>query len=331
LPKLISDDLRWGAGEPMRPPAPKRLRRDWSGALVGLCIGLAGLALTRLGWLRIQLDVFSAFTIQAAILALASFLGLLLPRFKTLAASVLFVLGIVAYGLWPSLQVAADDAVPDGAKRIRIATFNIDDEDGHAAPRLASIERLDADIIVLTEYDGSDADFASGIAKLYPHLLACDQSTGCDVAIASRYPLALQDGYSGIQGPNAVAARLGPDYANLLIVGVHASHVPNSTLQFEELSDLSKRLGAEHGPMIVTGDFNATSQSRLVQDFGKSLDLTQTATLPTFPAYFGLPQLAIDQMMVSSDIVKLGPQTGGSAAGSDHIPIACSFAIPTSR
>jgi hypothetical protein len=44
-----------------------------------------------------------------------------------------------------------------------------------------------------------------------------------------------------------------------------------------------------------------------------------------------LPQLAIDQMMVSSDIVKLGPQTGGSAAGSDHIPIACSFAIPTSR
>src|SRR5665213_1331308 len=129
----------------------------------------------------------------------------------------------------------------------------------------------------------------------------------------------------------AVAARLGPDYANLLIVGVHTSHVPNTTLQFEELSALSKRLGTEHGPMIVTGDFNATSQSRLVQDFGKSLDLTQAATLPTFPAYFGLPQLAIHQMMVRSGIVKLGPQTGGSAAGSDHIPIARSFAIPTSR
>ncbi|HEY5362689.1 MAG TPA: hypothetical protein VIJ49_00640, partial [Aestuariivirga sp.] len=130
MPKLISDDVRWDAGEPMRPTPPKRPRRDWSGAVVGLCLGLAGLALTRLGWLRIQLDVFSAFAVQAAILALASFLGLLLPRFKTLAASVLFVLGIVAYGLWPSLPVAADGAVPDGAKRIRIATFNIDDEDG---------------------------------------------------------------------------------------------------------------------------------------------------------------------------------------------------------
>ncbi|MEO9168995.1 MAG: hypothetical protein ABI230_11380, partial [Aestuariivirga sp.] len=103
---------------------------------MGLCFGLAGLALARLGWLRIQFDVFSAFTVQAVILALASFLGLLMPRFKTLAASVFFILGIVAYGLWPSLPVATDGSVPDGAKRIRIATFNIDDEYGHAAPRL---------------------------------------------------------------------------------------------------------------------------------------------------------------------------------------------------
>ena len=321
----------WEAADKTQPPPAKRSRRDWSGAMVGLCLGLAGLVLARLGWLRIQLDVFSAFTIQAALLALASGIGLLVPRYKTLVASLLFTLAVVAYGLWPSLPVAADSAAPDAAKRLRVATFNIDDEDGQAAPRLASIEKLDADIIVLTEYDGNDAAFASGIAKLYPHLLACDDLASCDVAIASRLPLTAVNGMLVDHGPGAVAARLGPDYANLLIVGVHTARFPNSQRQFEQLSALSKRLAIEQGPMIVTGDFNATTQSRLVQDFGKSLDLTQAAILPTFPTYLGLPQLAIDQIMVSSDIVKLGPQAGGDAAGSDHIPIARSFAIPTSR
>ncbi len=318
----------WEAADKTQPPPAKRPRRDWSGAMFGLCLGLAGLVLARLGWLRIQLDVFSAFTIQAALLALASGIGLLVPRYKTLVASLLFTLAVVAYGLWPSLPVAADGAAPDAAKRLRVATFNIDDEDGQAAPRLASIEKLDADIIVLTEYDGNDAAFASGIAKLYPHLLACDGSTGCDVAIASRLPLTAVSGMLVVNGPNAVAARLGPDFANLLIVGVHTTHFPNSQRQFEQLSALSKRLAIEQGPMIVTGDFNATTQSRLVQDFGNSLDLKQTAFLPTYPTFANLPQLAIDHIMVRSGIITLGPEAAGDAGGSDHIPIARTFALP---
>ena len=328
---MNSDDARWGASEPQRPLTPKRLRRDWSGAVVGLCLGLAGLVLARLGWLRIQLDVFSAFTIQAALLVLASLLGLLIPRFKTLAASILFVVGLVAYGLWPSLPAANDAEAPAGSKRLRVATFNIDVGNGHEDEIMNSLQKLDADVVVLTEYEPEMPVFNTALAKLYPYFVPCENFDRCDVVIASRLPLTTVSGMLVSNGPGAVAARLGPDFNNLLIVGTHTERFPNSQRQSEQLSALTKRLAIEQGPMIVMGDFNATTESRLVQDFGKSLDLTQTAMLPTFPTYFGLPQLAIDQIMVSSDIIKLGPQTGGQAAGSDHIPIARSFAIPTSR
>ena len=322
---------RSGAAQaPVQPPA-KRARRDWSGAMVGLGLGLAGLVLARAGWLRLQFDVFSALTIQAAFLVIASALGLLSPRYKTLAASSIFVLGLLAYGLWPSLPVAADEPIPPNTKRLRLATFNIDRGVGHEAEIIASLKKLDADVVVLTEFDPGVATLNTALHELFPSVMTCESSASCDVTIASRLPLTKQSEFLVDVGSNATAARLGPEFGNLLIVGVHTTRFPRSTKQFAQLSALSARLTKEPGLMIVAGDFNATPQSRLAQQFAKSLDLEIATYLPTYPTAFGLPQLAIDQIMVRTGIAPLGPQMGADAAGSDHIASARTFAVPVAR
>ena len=310
---------------------PRRKRRDWSGAGVGLFLGLAGLLVARLGWLRIQLDVFSAFTIQFAILTLASGISLLLPRFKSLAASLLFVIGIVAYGLWPSLTVGADGPTPPGTKRLRVATYNLDTGQGREAAVAASLAKLDADVLVLTEYDGTVPAITKAVTELYPFMVPCEDFARCDVAIASRMAITRQEGLLLGDASNAVAVRLGAEYGNVLIAGVHTARFPRSTRQFAQMETLAQRLAQEAGPMIVAGDFNATAQSRVVQNFARSLDLNIGVRMPTYPTAWGLPQLAIDQILVRTGIVPIGPETTGDGAGSDHVPIVRSFAVPLAQ
>lgn len=327
MPNHFVDGSGFGSAKDAGLSPKQKMHRDWSGAIAALCIGLLGLALGRLGWLRLQLDVFSALSVQAAILVITSGIGLLMPRYKTLSATILFFSAIVAYGLWPSLPVSADGPAPVGTKRLRISTFNIDNSDGREDAIVASLISLDADVALLQEYDGSPKLLAA-LAIAYPYLVACEDLSRCDVLIAARVPFKQKVNLLLPNGPSAIGMRFGAEYSDLLVVDVHGSRFPKSVKQFAETSVLARRLAQETGPMIIAGDFNATAQSRLVQDFSKSLDLQPMLTLPTYPTAYGLPQIAIDQILVRNGIVSIGPQLGGDAVGSDHIPVARSFAIP---
>ncbi len=86
--------------EGQKEPRKTRKHRDWSGALFGLLIGCAGLALGRLGQLWLRFDLFSQFSIQAFLLVVACAVALFAPRYKSLVAGVLFVFLIAGYGLW---------------------------------------------------------------------------------------------------------------------------------------------------------------------------------------------------------------------------------------
>lgn len=302
--------------------------RDWSGATVGLCLGLIGLLATRLGWLRFELDVFSAFTIQFLILICASILGITFPRYKSLAASLFFVIGLVAYGTWPMLPVRLDVAAPQGSARLRVGTYNAELGVGGETQIIASLKQLNADVIVLTEYDASLPKLSAALATLYPFVVSCEDTSWCDVTIASKTPITKVARVITNGGPSTAVARMDAAYGNVLIVGVHATRFPQAELQFQQLRTLATWLVPERGNMIVAGDFNASSQSRLLQDFTRSLDLQVASYLPTYPSWLGVPQLAIDHFFIRKEIGVLGPEAGSDAAGSDHIPVARSFSVP---
>jgi endonuclease/exonuclease/phosphatase (EEP) superfamily protein YafD len=80
----------------------------------------------------------------------------------------------------------------------------------------------------------------------------------------------------------------------------------------------------------VMGDFNATPFSRMLTSLQEATGMSRLTELPTWPAWFGLPQVAIDHIFVSEGIRPVTGEEIGNPSGSDHFPIAMTLAIPAS-
>ncbi len=74
--------------------------------MLGLSIGIAGLAAARLGQLWVGFDVFSQFTPQFMFLVVAFALGFFMPHGKVLTAVVLLIAMVVGYSVWPYYATA---------------------------------------------------------------------------------------------------------------------------------------------------------------------------------------------------------------------------------
>ena len=99
-----------------------------SNASSACCSALRGLAASRLGQLWIAFDVFSHFTLQFAVMALAFLIGLLMPRAKLLAAFVVMVIGIVGHRRLaacgePQARHRSARCRP-GERALKVASFN---------------------------------------------------------------------------------------------------------------------------------------------------------------------------------------------------------------
>lgn len=90
------------------------------------------------------------------------------------------------------------------------------------------------------------------------------------------------------------------------------------------------------GPVLLTGDFNATSITRPYQVLAARLDDAQRRlrlrpSLKTFPSAF--PAIRIDHVFVSPDIRITGasvPNSPMARAASDHLPLVVDFEIESS-
>jgi endonuclease/exonuclease/phosphatase (EEP) superfamily protein YafD len=310
----------------------KRLHRDWSGAALFLLFSVIGLVLGRLGHLWIAFDVFSQFSMQFMFLGLAMILGLAFPRFKGLAGLVLFALMIVSYALWPQLQVrtGVKASAPTGTQRLHVASFNTFYGNKDVAAIAAEIKTIDADVVSLIEFGPEKKAALDLLRQTYPYQIDCHSEPGCDQAIISKYVLrdAFGKGEQAWEGPTYLRASLGPQFGNATIVAVHTSRFPHANYQFRQVQAFIDVIGALPGRLIITGDFNATPFSRVTQILGDGLGLTRLTNLPSWPATYSFPQLAIDHIFVSKDIIALDQERLGHYAGSDHFPISITLAVP---
>jgi endonuclease/exonuclease/phosphatase (EEP) superfamily protein YafD len=310
----------------------KRQHRDWSGAAFFLLISIAGLTLGRLGHLWIAFDVFSQFSIQFMFLGVAMIMGLVFPRYKSLAGLAIFTAMIVAYGLWPQLQGRAPliSAAPDEMKPLKFMSFNAFAHNHDITRMVTEIQETNADVVSFVEFGADKMPVLEALQTLYPFQMDCNHQTLCDHAIISKLPL--QDSASQNEwewaGPTYLRASLGSDYGNVTIYAVHTSRFPHARFQFRQIQAFIAMLENNPGRVIVAGDFNATPFSRVTQTLSDSLDLTRLTNLPTWPATYSFPQLAIDHMFVSKDIVALDQERLGHYAGSDHFPISITLALP---
>jgi endonuclease/exonuclease/phosphatase (EEP) superfamily protein YafD len=298
--------------------------------MLGAAIGLAGLFGARLGQLWIGFDIFAQFWMQFFFIALASFLGMASPRYKTLVAVVLLAVLVSGYSIWPyyvSSNSTKLKPLAAGEKALRIASFNTwgNNKDLGAIER--EVLRLDPDVMVLVEFDQTKIAVLSKLLQRFPYQEHCLQIEYCDFAVLSKTPLLDFKVKYEWAGPAFVSAMLGAEFGNIHIYGLHTNRFPHQRSQLKQINAFIKYMEGESGPYVLVGDFNATPFSRITQTLAEGLGLERLTSLPTWSATYGFPQLAIDHIFVSQGIRALDHEKIGEYAGSDHFPIAITLGV----
>ena len=301
----------------------RKRHRESGGAVFILLLGLAGLFAGRLGMLWSRFDMFAQFTIQFYILAAAGAGGLFCPRFKGLVAGLVAVMLIFGYGAWPNfVGSVTEKQLVTGEKRLKVAQFNLGGERSNVDSVVASLKALNADVVSLVEARAERPDLLEQLKAQYPYQVNCFDKSGCEMAIVSKLPLSESNIVGAVHTVPIISASLGADYAGLVVIAVHTARFPHITEQFTQFRFIAQALENQSGPLLVLGDFNATPQSRVLKEFAQRLGLAVNTYLPSWPATYGSPQLAIDHILTSSSLRVLSAEEAGQSAGSDHLPIA---------
>lgn len=303
----------------------KRKHRQWGGAFLGLLFGMGGLGLGRLGQLYPAFDVFAQFSAQFIFTVFAFSFATFMPKYKALIGMVLLILMAVAYGAWPILYSGDVTKGPfpmaKGERAIRVAHFNTFVKNQDFAAITKEIERLDADVVTLIEFENVKKPVLLSLQRTYPFQYDCNNLPYCHFAIISKHPILAVSANGHWAGPGYISARLGGTLTGLTVYGVHTTRFPHSRWQLRQINALVKYLEGQTGDMIVMGDFNATPFSRITTTLEQGTGLSRVTHMPTWPATFALPQLAIDHVFVSPKIRVLADQQVGNPSGSDHFPI----------
>ncbi len=320
---------------PIQPDASARTKkRKPTGRLecqLGILLGVSGLIGSRLGHLWVAFDVFSQFTLQFAVVAVAFSIGLAMPRAKLLAAFLLIVLGVLGIGVWPHLASQAVTALASPAAHqieLKIASFNTLYDNENIDAVKAEILRLDADVLTLIEMGPKKKRILVELKDRYPYQANCYQIDYCNLVILSKLPILSSDAKALWEGPPYIRAELGANASGLTVFGVHTIRFPHSRAQFRQVNVLAQLIESTPGRKLVMGDFNATPFSRIIEVVQDRANLRRLSSLPTWPSHVGLPQIAIDHIFVSPGIVATETQQIGESAGSDHFPITMKIAVP---
>lgn len=309
----------------------KRRKAGTAECLLGIAVGVTGLILSRAGHLWVGFDVFSQLSIHFAILTAAFTVGFLLPRGRRMVSLLLVLAGIVALGAWPHIASRSPRVLAEaqaGERALRVASFNTLWVNEDVDRVRAEIERLDADIVTLIEMSPAKRGLLDQLKSRFPYQADCFAVDYCRLAILSRLPIVESEGSGGADGPPFIHARLGAEAGGLSVIGVHTIRFPHSRAQFRQALALGDYLERLSGPKLVMGDFNATPFSRIPRVVEVRGNLRRVTYLPTWPASFGLPQIAIDHIFLSPGITLLEAARIGEAAGSDHYPVTARIAVP---
>jgi len=148
-------------------------------------------------------------------------------------------------------------------------------------------------------------------------------------------PLPTVTGIPGLEPRGALWVRLEIDGQPLNVINTHLGLVPRE--QRLQAAALVGRDWLDHpemqGPVMLAGDFNATSITRPYRLIAARLAdaqrrLGQTPTLKTFPS--GFPAIRIDHVFLSPEIRPTAvsvPCSPLARMASDHLPLVLDFVI----
>lgn len=298
--------------------------------LVGACLLMGELG--RWHWFA---DLFAQFRWQGvAGLAAAAILAAL-GRRKRAA-------GIAAVGtlIFAAMALPWRSAGEDAAVALRVASINLHLHNPDAAPLLAWLDRVDADVIVVQELTPALNAELSALRLRYPIQRSIVREDPFGIGIWSRLPGSSIEALplAGV-GSALPALRLQLTLAGepLQLYGVHPPPPLGAELariQAEQFRQLRQLIAETPVPAAIVGDLNATpwgQQFRLLRRAGLD-DHGHAAWPPSWrPAMpWTVLALPLDHGLVQPPW-QLSKRQCGPPIGSDHCPVLLELAIKAAR
>lgn len=251
------------------------------------------------------------------------------------------VIGLVLLSLhvtWvaPSFTGTVPEAAA-GTPRLRVLTHNVLHGGAGARHVLATVERVDPDVVVLQEV--TEALWrrvrAQGLAASHPHAAGLADDGHHETVVVSRRPLGRARPLRTVGDSLLVPVRLGERSVELLAVHARYPELPSAWREDHAALAAAAR---DERPALLAGDFNATfdhATMRRYRDLGyrSAAELLNTGWQPTWPDHghrqllgVPLPRLVhIDHVMVARHLTALTVEHL-EVPGSDHRAVVAEVA-----
>lgn len=303
----------------------------------GICV-IVSLVLVAIG-VRFVSDVWIFATIQSLQLHLslgcvaALLLALLFRRgllpVLLLAASI----SLIAHGVWLTQNLTQPDEPPSAAgPTLRLMSFNVlmsNLENGEAIRD--SILASGADVVNIMEAEPLLPHLVA-LSAVYPYRIGCGEMTRrCDLMMLSKLPLSGQRivSLSDVFEERLMLATVSFDGRPLHIAAIHTTKPYFDEFQSHELGNAARVLNRLKGPLLVSGDFNASSLAPNIRQFLRWTGLRKAGwEPPTWPTELGWAGVPIDHVYVRPPLGIASLDRLPEALGSNHFGLMAEIRMP---
>jgi endonuclease/exonuclease/phosphatase (EEP) superfamily protein YafD len=305
-----------------------------AGAAVAAVASIAGF-FGRFAW---WMDLTSHFRVQYMLLFVLLATACAIIKNKRLFWAAVILVIVNSIPVATHLLPIAEKSPASAGTPIRAMLINVNTLLGDPEQVKAEIIRQDPDILILEEISDEWTNKLSSVTDRYPHRAVDARDDNFGIGLFCRASCkAIDIDYIGNGGVPSAIAELTVDGTNFTVVATHP--VPPVNKQYSawrnnQLEELSKRIIAIAGPVVLMGDLNTTPWSyhygKLVKTAGLKSSSEGRDIRPTWPTFCPPLWITIDHCLHSEGIVILD-RTIGKSVGSDHWPLTVEFALRTAE
>ncbi|MGA1831893.1 endonuclease/exonuclease/phosphatase family protein [Rhizobium wenxiniae] len=217
------------------------------------------------------------------------------------------------------------------APTFRLLSFNIlkeNEKNGEAIARM--IANSGADVVNIMEAEPLEAHL-SLLGSSYPYHIGCGVLTaGCDQLMLSKTPLERGTirSLSTLFSDRFILAETEIRGHKVNIAGIHTTKPYFDEFQTVELVQATLAMEKVQGPLVLSGDFNASSLAPNIRSFFTWTGLRAASyEPPTWPVSLGKFGLPIDHVYVRAPLKIRSISTLPSAYGSNHAGLMAELVI----
>ncbi|MCJ8519366.1 endonuclease/exonuclease/phosphatase (EEP) superfamily protein YafD [Pseudorhizobium tarimense] len=264
--------------------------------------------------------------------SLALLAALLLRRGILPFALLLVSLSFLEHSIWMSRQFAQEPNPAAPVASLRLMSFNILMDNLENGPAIRDlILSSGADVVNVMEAEPLRPHLQE-LATVYPYRIGCGELTrGCDLMMLSKLPLAKRTiaSLSDIFAERLMLAQVAVSEQPLYLAAIHTTKPYFDGFQAHELANAAELLNGLQGPVILSGDFNASSISPNVRRFLRQTGLRSADYEPaTWPTELGWAGVAIDHIFVRPPLAISSLQRLPDSLGSNHYGLVAQIAVP---